>query len=343
MKIVTYLHRHNYGTEKRLGILVDETTILDPNFVMACEFEREGRFNPRERANDLCPSSLHALLRLKEKPLEILQEAWGLMFFLEKCGTFEMLDGTKYLIEMDIKDKTKSVSLSAPLDKIETYRDFFAHEKHVAVGFKKRNEPIPPAWYELPVYYKGATAGFIGPNQDILWPSYTEVLDYELELGMVIGLDGKNIKARDAHKHIFGFTILNDISARDIQKKEMAVRLGPAKAKDFCSIIGPVIATIDEFDTSEPNLLMTAKINGVEWSRGQSGDSHFTWAQMIEHVSNEEWILAGDLFGSGTVGTGCGLELDKWIKPGDIIELEIESIGKLINKVGKKGVAHGKL
>jgi 2-keto-4-pentenoate hydratase/2-oxohepta-3-ene-1,7-dioic acid hydratase in catechol pathway len=339
MKVVTYLHRHNLGTEKRLGIMVGETTILDPNFVIACEFEREGRFNPRERANDYCPSSLHQLLRLKEKPLEILHEAHGLMLFLEKCGIFEMFDGTKYIIELD----NKSISLGAPLDKIETYRDFFAHEKHVAVGFKKRNEPIPPAWYELPVYYKGATAGFIGPGHEILWPNYTDVLDYELELGMVVGLDGKNIKARDAYKHIFGFTILNDISARDIQKKEMSVRLGPAKAKDFCSIIGPVITTIDEFETSEPDLLMTAKINGALWSSGQSGDSHFTWAQMIEHVSREEWILAGDLFGSGTVGTGCGLELDKWIKPGDVIELEIENIGKLINKVGKKGVSYGKL
>ena len=339
MKVVTYLHRHALGTEKRLGILTDEVTILDPNFAFACEFEREGRYNPRERANSHCPSSLHQMLRLKENPLEILREAWGLMLFLEKCGTFQMLDGTNYLIKLD----KKTISLAAPLDKIETYRDFFVHEKHVAVGFKKRNEPIPPAWYELPVYYKGATAGFIGPEQEILWPSYTDVLDYELELGMVIGLDGKNIKARDAHKHIFGFTILNDISARDIQKKEMTVRLGPAKAKDFCSIIGPVIMTVDEFESSEPNLLMTAKINGVEWSRGQSGDAHFTWAQMIEHASREEWLLAGDLFGSGTVGTGCGLEIEKWIQPGDLLELEIENIGKLSNRVGKKGVSHGKL
>lgn len=333
MKVATYLHRHTLGTEKRLGILIDDHTILDPNFVFACDFEREGRFNARERANHYCPSSLHQLLRLRENPLAILQEAWGLMHFLEKCGTFSMKDGTQYLIKMN-----NNISLAAPLDKIETYRDFFVHEKHVATGFKKRNEPIPEAWYELPVYYKGATAGFIGPGAEILWPSYTNVLDYELELGMVIGLDGINIKAKDAHKHIFGFTILNDISARDIQKKEMTVRLGPAKAKDFCSVIGPVIVTADEFDTCEPDLLMTAKINGVEWSRGRSGDAQFSWAEMIEHVSRDEWVLAADFFGSGTVGTGCGLELDQWIKAGDTIELEIEQIGKLVNKVGKKSL-----
>ena len=331
MKIVTYIHRHALGTEKRLGILVTENLILDPNLAFACDFERESRFNPRERANSHCPSSLNQLLRLKENPLEILEAAWGLMLFLEKCGSFELRDGTRYLIE-----RSKNISLGAPLDKIETYRDFFAHEKHVATGFKKRNEPIPAAWFELPVYYKGATAGFIGHEEEILWPSYTDILDYELELGMVVGLDGYNIKEKDAHKHIFGFTILNDISARDIQKKEMTVRLGPAKAKDFCSVIGPVIVTADEFDSVDPDLLMTAKVNGKEWSRGRSGDSHFSWGQMLEHTSRDEWVLAGDFFGSGTVGTGCGLELDQWIKSGDIVELEIEKIGKLINKVGKK-------
>lgn len=334
MKIVNYIHRHSLGTVTRLGILINDKTILDPNLVFACDFEREGRFNAKERANHYCPPSLNQLLRLKEEPLEVLHQAMGLMIFLEKCGTFSMKDKTKYLIDLS----TNQINFGPPLDKIETYRDFFAHEKHVAVGFKKRNEPIPPAWYEIPAYYKGATAGFIGNDEEILWPSYTDQLDYELELGMIIGLDGYNIKKKEAHKHIFGFTVLNDISARDIQRKEMAIRLGPAKGKDFCSIIGPVITTIDDFDTFEPNLLMTAKINGVEWSRGYSGDAQFTWAEMIEHASKDEWILAGDLFGSGTVGTGCGLELDKWIKPGDKLELEIENIGILKNIVGKKNI-----
>jgi 2-keto-4-pentenoate hydratase/2-oxohepta-3-ene-1,7-dioic acid hydratase in catechol pathway len=332
MKIVTYIHHHNLGTVKRLGILLDEKTILDPNLAYACDFEREGRYNPRERADHHCPSSLNTLLTLKENPLEILHTAIGLNIFLEKCGTLAMKDGTKYLIDLS----TNKISLDAPLDKIETYRDFYAHEKHVEVGFKKRGEKIPEAWYEIPAYYKGATAGFIGHEAEILWPSYTDVLDYELELGMIIGLDGYNIKKKDAYNHIFGFTILNDISARDIQRKEMQIRLGPAKGKDFCSIIGPVITTVDEFDSAEPNLLMTAKVNGVEWSRGYSGDSQFSWAEMIAHVAQDEWVRAGDLFGSGTVGTGCGLELDKWIKPGDVLELEIEGIGKLRNKVGKK-------
>ena len=114
----------------------------------------------------------------------------------------------------------------------------------------------------------------------------------------------------------------------------MAVRLGPAKGKDFCSVMGPVIVTADEFKGKEPDLTMTCEVNGEEWSRGQSGDAHYTWAQMIEHASKEEWLLATDFMGSGTVGTGCGLEIDKWIQPGDIMVLEIEGIGKLKNIVG---------
>jgi 2-keto-4-pentenoate hydratase/2-oxohepta-3-ene-1,7-dioic acid hydratase in catechol pathway len=325
MKVVTYLYSHLLGTEKRLGILLDEKTILDPQNVFASFYQSAGHYNFLERAQDKIPTSLNALLKTKENPISLLKEALNLSNTLS--------DKSKYLFDLSTN---KNINLSAPLDKIETYRDFYAHEKHVATGFKKRGEPIPQAWYEIPAYYKGATVGFIGPEEEILWPSYTDVLDYELELGMVIGRDGYNVKAEDAHKHIFGFTILNDISARDIQKKEMQIRLGPAKGKDFCSIIGPVIVTADEFNSCEPNLLMTAKVNGVEWSRGQSGDIHFTWAQMIEHVSKDEWIIAGDLFGSGTVGTGCGLELDKWIKPGDVLELEIEKIGVLKNVVGKK-------
>lgn len=318
MKIINYKLKSDKFNSGRLGILIDNK-ILDPNYSFELNFSKTYS-NPRERAQDYCPPSLHKILKYKNNAFEILKEALSLP------------EEDKYFLEFS----TKNIKLECPLDKIETYRDFYAHEKHVQVGFKKRNEEIPPAWYEIPAYYKGATTGFIGHEDNIPWPSYTDVLDYELELGMIIGRDGKNIKSKDALQYIFGFTILNDISARDIQKKEMSIRLGPAKGKDFCTILGPVIITFDEFNFTEPNLLMTAKINGVEWSRGQSGDSHYTWSQMIEHVSKDEWIVAGDLFGSGTVGTGCGLELDKWIKSGDLIELEIEKIGKLSNIVGTK-------
>ncbi len=334
MKICSYLNTLNQIPQKRLGILIDDQTIIDPNLSLACEYQREGRYDPYSRANHRLPSSLFHLLNNADNPFEAIEEGYATYLFLQKLGIDQLKNGTPISYRLD----EPFINLTTPLDKIATYRDFYAHEKHVATGFKKRNEPIPPAWYEIPAYYKGATEGFIGHGEEILWPSYTKILDYELELAVVIGKCGQNIKESYAIDHIFGLTILNDISARDIQKKEMAVRLGPAKGKDFCSVLGPVIVTMDEFDFKEPDLTMTATINGEEWSRGQSGDAHFSFSQMIQHVSQDEWVLPGDVFGSGTVGTGCGLELDKWIRPGDEINLTVEKIGTLKNIVGRPKV-----
>ena len=315
----------------RLGILQEkEHCVVDANTVWAVDYEREGRYNSFERACHRLPPSLHGLLTLRDNPLEDLEETLGLFLFLEKVGDIETKKGVKAVFPLE------AVSLLNPLDKVNSLRDFYTHENHVAESFKKRGEAIPPVWYELPVYYKGATAGILGPGDQILWPSYTDKLDYELELAMVIGKEGKNIRSDKALEHAFGFTILNDTSARDIQKKEMAARLGPAKGKDFCSILGPVIATMDEFDFKEPDLMMEARVNGERWSQGRSSEAHYSWADMMAHLSRDEWVLPGDVLASGTVGTGCGLELDRWIRPGDQVELEIEKIGILANTVGRK-------
>jgi len=330
MKIVQYAHQSTLGTIKRMGILLHDNTIVDPNYTFAMEFERAGRFNPTERANTYMPSSLFELLSKFNNPMALLEEAMGTYYFHQKIGLQNSLEDTPGSLMLD----EQLTSLACPIDKISTYRDFYSHEKHVKKGFEKRNEAVPQEWYEIPVYYKGATTGFIGTGKEIIWPSFTNKLDYELELAAVIGKEGKNIREEFALEHIFGFTILNDISARDIQKKEMKCRLGPSKSKDFCSILGPVILTTDEFDNQEPRLLMQAFINNIKWSEGNSGDSHYSFAQMITFASLDEWILPGDLIGSGTVGTGCGLEIDKWIKPGDVVELRVEKIGSLINTVG---------
>ncbi len=333
MKICNFSYKNPFIEQRRIGIITDDNQLIDPNLCWQLDYQREGFSNYEERANHKIPTSLSKLLKTSDDPIEDLTEAYALFLFFQKVGINELANGTP--ISFDLSTE-KNIQFHCPIDKISTYRDFYAHEKHVKKGFEKRKEPIPEAWYEIPAYYKGATEGFIGPEETIPWPSYTNVLDYELEFAVVMGRDGKNIKAEEALDHIFGYTILNDISARDIQKKEMSIRLGPAKGKDFCSVLGPVIVTADEFEGKEPNLLMTAKINGEEWSRGYTGDSHYTWAQMIEHASKEEFIVAGDVLGSGTVGTGCGLELDRWIQEGDEIELHVEKIGSLKNKIGNK-------
>ncbi len=320
MKICHYTTATNH--ELRLGI-IENNIVIDPNYVWQACYKKEGFYNYIERAEHKSPTLLSEFLKYKTDPLEELH------LTLEIYHNF---------LNQGIEVKTLKLSdihFAKPLDKITTYRDFYTHEKHVRKGFEKRGEPVPQEWFDLPVYYKGATANFIGPEEEILWPSFTHKLDYELELAVVMAKDAYNIKEKDVYRHLLGFTILNDVSARDIQKAEMKVRLGPSKGKDFCSVIGPIIVTIDEFGYTEPNLLMTAKVNGHEWSRGHSGDAHFNFAQMLTFAGRDEWLLAGDLFGSGTVGTGCGLELDKWIQPGDIVELHIDKIGTLRNKVGQ--------
>jgi 2-keto-4-pentenoate hydratase/2-oxohepta-3-ene-1,7-dioic acid hydratase in catechol pathway len=321
MKICHYTTKENL--QPRLGI-IENQEVIDPNFVWQACYKKEGFYNIFERAAYKAPTLLSDYLKLKTDPLEELRLTIEIYHNLVQAG-------------IEVKTyKLENIKLGKPLDKITTYRDFYTHEKHVKIGFEKRGEPVPQEWYDLPVYYKGSTANFIGPDEEILWPSFTDKLDYELELAAVLARDCYNIQEKDVYKNLLGFTILNDISARDIQRAEMKVRLGPSKGKDFCSVIGPVIVTIDEFNHNEPNLLMTAKINGVEWSRGHSKDAQFSFAQMLTFAGRDEWLLAGDLFGSGTVGTGCGLELDKWIKSGDIVELHIDKIGTLRNKVGTK-------
>lgn len=333
MKICTYKRQTELGLFKRVGFFFNETTVVDINLLWKSAFEVDGQYDAAAKAQQYAPSQLSKILKTKENSIDFFKQSQEKFIELTKKGILHTVD--KGYFSFDLGDDS-SVSLAAPLGSINCYRDFYIHEKHVKKGFEKRGEEVPKAWYEMPVYYKGPTSGFIGPDDFILWPSYSNKLDYELELGCILGKMGKNISAKNAQEHIFGYTVFNDVSARDIQKKEMSVRLGPSKGKDFCSVIGPVIVTADEFGFKDPDLLMSARINDEQWSEGRSSDGNFSWAQMIEFASQDEWLMPTDFLGSGTVGTGCGLELDRWIKQGDKIELEIEKIGILKNIVGVK-------
>ncbi|MGH2662170.1 MAG: fumarylacetoacetate hydrolase family protein [Actinomycetota bacterium] len=213
-------------------------------------------------------------------------------------------------------------------------RDFLAFEDHVRAGAARRGEPVPEAWYEMPAYYKGNHRAVYGPDQEIPWPPFTEELDYELELAAILGGRGRDLDVAQAEDLVFGYTLMNDWSARDIQRKEMSMRLGPAKAKDFATSLGPCIVTADELDPS--TLSMTARVDGEVWSRGTLADAHWTFPQMIAHVSRGEDVWPGDLYGSGTFGGGCGLDLGRVLWPGAIVELEAQPIGVLRNRVGPK-------
>ncbi len=242
------------------------------------------------------------------------------------------------------------VRLLAPVPEPRQMRDFLVFEQHIRNAraimptFRggERLDPakveVPKVWYEQPIYYKCNRFSVIGSGEDVLWPRYCKLLDYELEFGIFLGKTGKNIKREEARRHIFGFTIFNDVSARDAQMREMAGQLGPAKGKDFDTgnIIGPWLTTADEI--ADPyDLAMAARVNGEEWSRGNSGKMQHKFEDMIAHVSADETLHAGEFFGSGTVGGGCGLEQGRFLKPGDVVELEVQGLGVLRNRVVAQG------
>lgn len=223
-----------------------------------------------------------------------------------------------------------------------TFRDFYAFEQHVSTCRAHRGLGMPPEWYQQPVFYFSNPRSLVGDGAAVFAPAGSDALDYELEIAVVIGKAGRDIPRARAWEHVAGFTVLNDFSARDLQRREMAVGLGPAKGKDFATAAGPVLATVaelaDRIDGERIDLAMTARRNGRTLSSGRSGAMHFTFPQMIEHASRDAELVPGDLIGSGTVGTGCILELTPdavggWLVPGDVIELEIERIGVLTNRI----------
>lgn len=222
-----------------------------------------------------------------------------------------------------------------PLDKLASLRDFLAFEDHVKGGAQRRGVDVPDYWYAAPVYYKGNHRQIMGPDDEVRWPQYTERIDFELELAMIVGKRGRDVSHDAAGDYIFGFTVFNDWSARDIQSKEMSAWLGPAKGKDFANALGPCIITTDEVGT-EPDLEMICRVNGEEWGRARSSQAKWSWADMLAHVSAAEDIFPVDVYGSGTPGGCCGLDLGRTLEPGDVVELEIEKIGVLRNTVGRR-------
>ncbi len=226
--------------------------------------------------------------------------------------------------------------LLAPL-RPRSMRDFLTFEGHLHNALTRLGRLIPKEWYEVPAYYKGMPDTVIGPDEEISWPPYTDRLDHELELAAIIGRRGKDIAKEDALSYVFGYTIWNDVSARDVQTRELPIGMGPAKAKDWdgSNVIGPCIVTADELDPS--NVRMRVRVNGEVWGEDTSAHMHHTFADLIWYASQAQTLYPGDVFGSGTAAGGSGLELDRQLKEGDVVEMEIEGIGILRNRIGKKG------
>jgi 2-keto-4-pentenoate hydratase/2-oxohepta-3-ene-1,7-dioic acid hydratase in catechol pathway len=219
-----------------------------------------------------------------------------------------------------------------PLDP-PVLRDFTAFEQHMQNMSARLKQPVITQFYEMPLYYKGNPSTLIGHEEEVPWPNYTQHMDFELELGFVVGHSGRNLTPDEALAHLFGVTVLDDFSARDIQAEEMRSGFGPAKGKDFATALGPWIVTRDELDVGK--IEMVARVNGEEWTRGSSSTMTWSVGELIAYASRGETLQPGELLGSGTVGFGCGAEHGRKLQPGDVVELEVQGIGVLRNRIGQ--------
>lgn len=225
--------------------------------------------------------------------------------------------------------------LRAPL-RPRSLRDFLAFEGHLNNALSRLGRDIPSEWFDTPAYYKGMPDTVIGPEEEIPWPRYCEQLDHELELAVVIGSPGRDITTRAALDHVFGVTLWNDVSARDTQRRELPVGMGPGKAKDWdgSNVLGPCIVTLDEVNLDD--LTASVRVNGETWGSDTTANMHHRFADMIAYSAMDQMLHPGEVIGSGTLAGGSGLEQDRWLRPGDVVELEAEAIGVLRNTVGRR-------
>src|SRR4051812_13475070 len=308
MKLLTY----DVGSGPRAGVLVDEQVLDATALLGAVATLRDVR----------------ALLELPDSPLDRLRAALAAGVVAPSVPLAR-------------------VRLRAPVLQPPTVRDYFDYEAHAAHWRRLRDEQLPEAWYRLPIFYFSNPLRIIGPDDDMPYPSASDMLDYELELAAVIGREGSDVAEADGLSYVAGFTILCDWSARDLQRDESQVGLGPAKGKDFCTSLGPLLVTTDELapylHDGRLAVRCTLRVNGDTWMDGNGGTMHHTWGQLVERAAHDSRIVPGDVFGSGTVGGGNvgeaihgGYAQARYLQPGDLVELEVEGLGVLRNRITAK-------
>jgi fumarylacetoacetate (FAA) hydrolase len=332
MKLVTYVTSANAGRDDgRAAVLHGDQTLLD--------IERLGRWAARSGAalpERGLPATMLELLRLGPEGMD------GLRAALAVAATAREDD---LRAESDLALARGAVTLRTPLPNPPTLRDFYAFEQHVKAARALRNADMIPEWYEIAVFYFSNTSALYGADEPVPYPGASKELDFELEMAAVIGREGSDIRADDAPGYIAGYMVMNDWSARDLQRHEMKMNLGPAKGKDFATSLGPWLVTPDELadrrvgagKDERYDLAMTGRINGDQLTSDNARNVYFSFPQMIERAAQHVRLRPGDIIGSGTCGTGCILELGtarhRWLQPGDIVELEIERLGVLRNPI----------
>jgi fumarylacetoacetate (FAA) hydrolase len=298
----------------------------------------------RRRAVARTPALAHDSI-LHRQPITTLDDHLGRGLRVEALS--ELLEGFAQRDDPGSDDAVldaRDLRFGPPVLRPLSFRDFYAFERHVRTMWERRGGDVPEAWYRLPIFYFSNISEIRGPDDPVWAPRGSAELDYELEVGALIDTPVRDLNAERGLEAIGGYFVLNDWSARDLQRDETTVRLGPAKGKDFATSIGPWLATPDELadawvsGATAPDLAMTATVNGVETSRGRWSGAQFSFGQMIERASADVALRPGDILGSGTVGGGCLLEirdetLGRYLQPGDEVTLEIERLGALRNPV----------
>jgi len=322
MKLITFAVRRPGGHILRAGVQLGDV-VVDVDRALASQGREAVAGGHRDAGSR---SDLLSLIRGGKRAIEATREATARA----------VQAGDERIADAEILHPLGDVQIVSPLPRPNSLRDYLVVEEHfrgvVSAGLMKA---VPDEWYRTPAHYKGNVDEIYGPDDTVPWPAYTDKLDYELEVCAVIGTQGRRISAGDAGRHIVGYTLYNDWSARDLQAREMSIGTGPGISKDFASSLGPCIATPDEFDLDHAHL--EARVDGEVWSAGTLGTMQFSFEELIEWTSQEQTLRPGDLLGSGTAGKGCGVELGRWITPGCVVELQAEGIGVLRNRVGFKG------
>jgi fumarylacetoacetate (FAA) hydrolase len=323
MKLVTY-YKHQ---QEQLALLVD------------------GKLYDLDSLHPNLPTSMAMFLNF-----------WDDMYPLAKAAETQIKNS---LVRNFVGANFEESTILAPVPHPTSCRDGYAFRQHVAAARRNRKVDMIPEFDQYPIFYFTNHNSIQGPGDILCMPDHFEKLDFELEAAIVINRPGRNIKATDADQYIAGLMIMNDMSARRLQMEEMLLNLGPAKGKDFSTVIGPMLVTLDELEHLEIpakanhtgkawNLKMTCKVNGIQVSEGNVGDMDWTFAEIIERCSYGVNLLPGDVIGSGTVGTGCFLELngtgklndpnykEQWLQAGDVVEMEIDGLGLLKNTIVKE-------
>jgi 2-keto-4-pentenoate hydratase/2-oxohepta-3-ene-1,7-dioic acid hydratase in catechol pathway len=313
------------GPQPRTGALSHDA-VIDLALARAALLASTGRPRAVTIGAAEVPADMLELLRGGQWAIEAAREA------LEHV----VAEGVAELGGAIIRHAPADVRILAPLPRPNSLRDFLVFEEHLKNARRTlgMDEALPPEWYRLPAHYKGNVDAIYGPEDDVPYPAYTDKLDYELEVCAVVGRAGRRVRADAATPYIAGYTLYNDWSARDIQMRESSVGIGPGIGKDMGSSIGPCIVTADAWDRDTAQL--EARVDGERWSSGTLAAMHFSFEEIIEFVTMEAELQPGDLLGSGTIGLGCGLEQNRYLRPGALVELEADGIGVLRNRVAAK-------